>query len=112
VTDTTPGDDGVESYPNERDGARLLGTSPEGGVAYYHPDDHLLLETDLGPNELKDDSSGWVRRRQLAPSESVGDLVDRIDQSLGVSEMTEYARSHLPGVSDPADSDDADDTTN
>jgi hypothetical protein len=104
VTDTTPRDDGVESYPDERDGARLLGTSAEGGVAYYHPDDHLLLETDLGPKELADDPAGWARRRELSPGESVGDLVDRLDQSLGFSEMTEYARSHLPGVGDSDDS--------
>jgi hypothetical protein len=103
VTDPKPRDDGVESYPDEHDGARLLGTNAEGGVAYYHPDDNLLLETDLGPDELRDDS-GWTSRRALSPGESVGDLVDRLDQSLGFTEMTEYARSRLPGLGDSDDS--------
>lgn len=103
-------DDGVDSYPEEHDGARLLGTSAEGGVAYYHPDDHLLLETDLGPADLKDNPSGWARQQQLSPDESVGDLIDRINRTIGFTEVTEYARSHLPGVGDSTDSDETTDS--
>ncbi|EJN59738.1 hypothetical protein [Halogranum rubrum] len=104
MADTNPrDDDDDESYPEEHDGARLLGTSAEGGVAYYHPDDRLLLETDLGPTELRDDPSGWVNRRELAPGESLSDLVDSIDRSIGFTEMSEYARSHLPGMSATGD---------
>jgi hypothetical protein len=106
VTDPNPGGDGVESYPDEHDGARLLGTSAEGGVAYYHPDDNLLLETDLGPDELRDDS-GWTSRRALPPGESVGDLGGRLQRSLGLSDLTEYARSQLPGLVN-GDSEDTD----
>ncbi|SEO56616.1 hypothetical protein SAMN04487948_103261 [Halogranum amylolyticum] len=100
MTDPKPRDGDVESYPDERDGARLIGRSAGGGMAYYHPDDNLLLETDLGPDELRADSSGWTSRRALPPGESVGDLVGRLQRSLGLSELTEYARSQLPGVSD------------
>ncbi|XVH30254.1 hypothetical protein ACNS7O_07485 [Haloferacaceae archaeon DSL9] len=87
----------ADGAPTADDGDfRLLGTSGEGSVAYYRPETRTYVETE----EQFDGAiaeTDWVARRQLTGRDELAELLSDIGDSIGWTDLSDYAREFVAG---------------
>lgn len=90
--DTSPH---VSDYPSKLDnGSELLGVDREGSVIYWDPVREVKLDGDISPDG---DLSQLTERGDLNPGDTVEDVVQEIEETVGWSSLTERASDLLDG---------------
>lgn len=77
---------------NEHDGSQLVGVDSDGGVHYYDPVDKRLAKGDPEDGEVDPE---WDDGRDLGPDESLSDVIDDIEETVGWDQLTDYAEDVL-----------------
>jgi len=79
----------LERYPRQlEDGSQILGVDAAGSIVYWDP----VREVTLGGDVLPDgDLSEIELRRELGVNETVADVVEEIEETVGWDELSEYA---------------------
>ncbi|WP_232686273.1 hypothetical protein [Halobacterium zhouii] len=86
-------DSNVSDYPEKLDdGSQILGVNDEGSVVYWDPIREMTISGDVRPDG---DLSELREKYQLGTDQSLGDLIDRIEEEVGWSSLSEYANSVL-----------------
>lgn len=102
----------LERYPRQlEDGAQILGVDTAGSVVYWDSAREVTLGGDVLPDG---DLSDLELRRDLDVDETVSDVIEDIEETVGWDERSDYAERLLGGDEDTTDesTDPADDGTN
>lgn len=79
----------LEQYPRElEDGSQILGVDTAGSVVYWDSAREVTLGGDVLPDG---DLSELEIRRDLGVDETVADVVEEIEETIGWDERSEYA---------------------
>lgn len=85
-TDSDPDRNSLEDYPDEHDGAQLVGLDAFGAPVYFQPADQRaydLLHTDDAYERHKDRGSGPLE-----------DVIEKIEESVGWDDLTPFGEEH------------------
>ncbi|SFR33537.1 hypothetical protein [Halogeometricum limi] len=97
--------DGLGGYPAVTGNATLLGVSTRGTPIYLDDEGNRRLE---GYHESEDRPDEWRSEVAHDEDDSVADVIDDVEETVGWDRLTDFAREHLPGVDDPDETDETD----
>jgi hypothetical protein len=88
---TPEASESLGGYPDEHDGASYVGTTARVMPVYYDESTNERLTAEMREDS---DKPTWSERHELGSEEGLSDVLNDFEWD----ELTDYAKSHLPGM--------------